>query len=51
MEMIKSRNQSSHTYNEDIAKEITEKIVLDYLREFLDFKEKIRQIFYSRIGV
>lgn len=44
MEMIKSRNQSSHTYNEDIAKEITEKIVLDYLREFLDFKEKMQNL-------
>jgi nucleotidyltransferase substrate binding protein (TIGR01987 family) len=38
MEMIKSRNKTSHTYNEKIAHEIYSKIIHDYYREFLAFK-------------
>lgn len=30
MDMIKSRNMSSHTYNEETAEEIKEKIPADY---------------------
>lgn len=33
MEMIKSRNLSSHTYDEDTAKELL-KIILEYFSEF-----------------
>lgn len=32
--MIKSRNQSSHTYNKKIAEEIFKKIVDDYTPQF-----------------
>jgi len=35
MEMIQSRNQSSHTYNLAIAKEIREKIVTRYFNLFI----------------
>lgn len=34
MEMIKSRNQSAHTYNESVANEITEKILQSYHQLF-----------------
>lgn len=38
MEMIKSRNKTSHTYNENTAHEIYSKIIHDYYPEFLAFK-------------
>jgi nucleotidyltransferase substrate binding protein (TIGR01987 family) len=38
MEMIKSRNKTSHTYNEKTAHEIYSKIIHDYYPEFLAFK-------------
>lgn len=41
MEMIKSRNKSSHTYNEDTAKEITRHVVEWYYDLFLNFKNKM----------
>lgn len=37
MEMIKSRNQSAHTYNESVANEITEKILQSYHELFAQF--------------
>ena len=42
MEMIKSRNQSSHTYNESIANEIKNKILTQYFSLFVAFKEKMK---------
>ncbi|MGZ3805324.1 MAG: nucleotidyltransferase substrate binding protein [Pseudobdellovibrionaceae bacterium] len=41
MEMIKSRNQTSHVYHEGVAKEIVEKIANNYLSLFIDFEIKI----------
>jgi len=38
MEMIKSRNHTSHTYNEDIASEIVSKIFDDYYALFKEFE-------------
>jgi len=37
MEMIKSRNQTSHTYNEDTADEIAKATVSSYVPEFEKF--------------
>ncbi|MDX2188561.1 MAG: nucleotidyltransferase substrate binding protein [Bacteroidota bacterium] len=37
MEMIKSRNQSSHTYNETTANEIYTKILMEYFPAFVNF--------------
>jgi nucleotidyltransferase substrate binding protein (TIGR01987 family) len=37
MEMIKSRNQSSHTYNQNVAEEIVDKIVARYHVLFCSF--------------
>lgn len=41
MEMIKSRNQSTHTYNEETAMEIGGKIVSLYYRLFQEFYNKM----------
>jgi len=41
MDMIKSRNKTSHTYNEETADEIFMKIVDQYLDEFLRFRDKM----------
>lgn len=41
MEMIKSRNQSTHTYNESTALEIVQKILTLYYGLFLEFKNKM----------
>lgn len=41
MEMIKSRNQSSHTYNEGIAEEISTKITANYYPLFKELEEKM----------
>ena len=39
MDMIRSRNLSSHTYNQNIAREIAEKTVNHYFPEFIRLKE------------
>lgn len=41
MEMIKSRNQSSHTYNEGVAEEISTKITENYHHLFKELEEKM----------
>lgn len=41
MEMVKSRNKTSHTYNEETAKEIVENITQIYSFLFKDFKIKM----------
>jgi nucleotidyltransferase substrate binding protein (TIGR01987 family) len=44
MEMIKSRNLTSHTYNEDVAQSITEAICDVYFMEFQRLLERLNQI-------
>ena len=44
MEMITSRNLTSHTYNEDTAHEIASKIVHSYAILFTNFGQKMEQI-------
>ena len=44
MEMIKNRNLTSHTYNEEISGEIYKNIVRDFYPLFLAFQEKMEQI-------
>ncbi|WP_256005513.1 nucleotidyltransferase substrate binding protein [Pedobacter deserti] len=41
MEMIKSRNKSSHTYNEETAEEIAEDIQALYYRLFREFESRM----------
>jgi nucleotidyltransferase substrate binding protein (TIGR01987 family) len=40
MEMIQSRNRSSHTYNEAIANSIAEAVTGDYIGAFAKFEER-----------
>ena len=44
MEMIKSRNQSTHTYNEQTADEITGNILKRYFDLFDAFEQKMEQL-------
>lgn len=43
MEMIKSRNKTSHTYNEETADEIFSKILNEYYPEFLLFQKTLKE--------
>ncbi|MCW8840371.1 MAG: nucleotidyltransferase substrate binding protein [Gammaproteobacteria bacterium] len=44
MEMIKSRNQSSHTYNQATADEIAQKVTEHYYPLFRQLEEKMEQL-------
>ncbi len=44
MDMIKSRNLTVHTYDEDSADEIYEKIVNEYHPAFLEFQKNMNQL-------
>ncbi|MBI1317181.1 nucleotidyltransferase [bacterium] len=41
MDMIKSRNKTSHTYNEETADDIFMKIVHEYYKEFKQFRNRM----------
>jgi nucleotidyltransferase substrate binding protein (TIGR01987 family) len=44
MEMIKSRNQTSHTYNQSIANEIMQQILTAYYSAFSTFNTKMKSL-------
>ncbi len=44
MEMIKSRNLSSHTYNQAVAEQIASLITLRYYPLFVAFEKKMREL-------
>jgi len=44
MEMIKSRNKSLHTYNEETAKEIAKNVVEWYYGLFLNLKDRMTEL-------
>jgi len=44
MEMIQSRNKTSHTYNNEIAEEIVSKISALYFPLFMAFQNKMEQL-------
>ena len=44
MKMVKSRTLTSHTYNEDTAKEIADAIVNNYFDQFTNLEEKFHAI-------
>ena len=44
MAMIASRNQTSHTYNLQVANEIVEKIIHQYAIHFDDFLHRMQQL-------
>ncbi len=43
MDMIGSRNKTSHTYNEDTANEIYTKILNQYYQAFIEFQKKMEE--------
>lgn len=44
MEMIKSRNLSTHTYNQEVADKIVQLIVNDYYNLFLTFEKRMEEL-------
>ncbi|MDQ3623027.1 MAG: nucleotidyltransferase substrate binding protein [Verrucomicrobiota bacterium] len=44
MEMIKNRNQTSHTHNEEIADEIVRAITSNYVAEFETFLQRFTKL-------
>lgn len=44
MEMIRGRNLSSHTYNEDTAKQLVHDIVNCYFPAFQKFRDRMRDV-------
>ena len=44
MNMINSRNKTSHTYNEETASEIAEQIINEYYSEFEKLSEKLNHL-------
>ena len=44
MDMIRSRNLTSHTYNQTVAEEIARKIRDDYFPEFSEFSDKMTKL-------
>ena len=44
MEMIQSRNRTSHTYNQDTANEIAEAILTKYVQGFENFLLKFTEL-------
>ncbi|MFT6214767.1 MAG: nucleotidyltransferase substrate binding protein (TIGR01987 family) [Roseivirga sp.] len=51
MDMIKSRNESSHTYNEKTAAGISKKITETYYQLFKDFGVKMEEIRSGEQGI
>ena len=44
MEMIKSRNETSHTYNQDVSEKIVIAILKEYFFEFQNFKKTFEKL-------
>ncbi len=44
MDMIQSRNETSHTYNEETSKKITKSIVDQYHSEFIKLERKLKEL-------
>lgn len=44
MDMFKDRNLTAHTYNEDTANEITDKIISRYYSLFLAFEQRALEL-------
>jgi nucleotidyltransferase substrate binding protein (TIGR01987 family) len=44
MEMIKSRNMAAHTYNQDIADEISGKVITQYFQLLQAFRDRVQDL-------
>jgi len=51
MEMILSRNETSHTYNEETVEEIFSLIVEKYYKAFIDFEHTMNEIKSKEAGL
>ncbi len=49
MDMISSRNKTSHTYNQETADEIYDKIINSYYPAFLDFQNFVHWHVFQKI--
>jgi nucleotidyltransferase substrate binding protein (TIGR01987 family) len=47
MEMIKSRNQTTHTYNQKIADEIATKVISVYYELFVRFEQRMQALVHG----
>lgn len=50
MDMIKSRNKTSHTYNQETADDIFIKIMHHYFEQFLNFRNKVEEMRSGKQG-
>ena len=50
MEMMKSSNSTSHTYNESTANEIVKYILCEYEKEFINFETKMEELRSGKQG-
>ncbi len=48
MDMLQSRNKTSHTYNEETAEEITSAVVTSYYPLFQELKEKLNSLLHEQ---
>jgi nucleotidyltransferase substrate binding protein (TIGR01987 family) len=48
MEMVKSRNLTFHTYNQDIAEQIVTRIIASYHPLFIAFEERMRRLLAAK---
>ncbi|MFH1362324.1 MAG: nucleotidyltransferase substrate binding protein [bacterium] len=44
MDMIQSRNETSHTYNVEVSNKISKNIISRYYSEFIDLETKLREL-------
>jgi hypothetical protein len=44
MQMIQSRNQSTHTYNEEMMTQIVTAVIQTYMAEFTKLQSKFEQL-------
>ncbi len=51
MQMIASRNHTSHTYDNDTAKEVLVSVVEIYFQLFVDFEERMRALTSSSVSL
>lgn len=50
MQTIKSRNEASHTYNEEIAQKIHLEIIEKYYDAFLELKNALQKQYDKRVN-
>jgi nucleotidyltransferase substrate binding protein (TIGR01987 family) len=51
MQMLKDRNRTSHTYNEETAEEITNNILHEYFSRFVTLKLSLENILKNQTGL